>query len=232
VAKLSKDYVKVVLSGEGSDELFGGYWETGWALKGIRRRRFYANLPRSIRKRLLDKIAFILYDHQKVERFLNRVEEPESLFSLLILEEPLVRDVRNQLYIGELRDSIDKDPHLVARDYLLKSDADDYVDQQLYVDFKSWLPDDLLVKADKMTMAHSVELRVPFLDHRIVEFAASLPRDMRVRESLFGNCVTKPILREIMRGRLPNGILRRKKWGFLNPKLPWMADGLLHFGRD
>jgi asparagine synthase (glutamine-hydrolysing) len=82
----------------------------------------------------------------------------------------------------------------------------------LYVDIKSWLVDDLLIKADKMTMANSVELRVPFLDYRVVEYAATIPSHMKIRHG-----EGKWILKEAMRNRLPNEILQRKKMGFPTP---------------
>jgi asparagine synthase (glutamine-hydrolysing) len=82
----------------------------------------------------------------------------------------------------------------------------------LYVDTKSWLPNDLLIKSDRMTMAHSIELRVPFLDYRLIEFAATLPSNLKIR----GN-QTKYILKQALTGVLPRSIIHRRKFGFPTP---------------
>jgi len=91
----------------------------------------------------------------------------------------------------------------------------------LYIDTKTWLPDDLLIKADKMTMANSLELRVPLLDHRVLEFAASLPADYKVR-----GFSLKYILKRALSKRVPRAILKRKKAGFPVPYESWMRGDL------
>ncbi len=95
------------------------------------------------------------------------------------------------------------------------------LDQMLYVDTKTWLPDDLLVKADKMTMANSVELRVPLLDHVVMEFAASLPPHFKV-----GGGDTKRVLKATFAKLLPEEVLKRKKAGFPVPYGTWLRNGL------
>jgi asparagine synthase (glutamine-hydrolysing) len=106
------------------------------------------------------------------------------------------------------------------------------LDQMLYAYTKQWLPEDLLVKADKMTMAHSLELRVPFLDHTIVEFAASLPVHMKVREDGRGGYVTKYILRKAMADVIPTPILERQKLGFHVPIWRLFGEELGAMARD
>jgi asparagine synthase (glutamine-hydrolysing) len=96
-----------------------------------------------------------------------------------------------------------------------------------YIDTKSALPDDLLVKADRMTMANSLELRVPFLDHKVLEFAVSLPTKYRVR-----HLTTKRILKETFRGRIPNEIIKRRKAGFPLPLERWMRGELRNQVRE
>jgi asparagine synthase (glutamine-hydrolysing) len=95
------------------------------------------------------------------------------------------------------------------------------LNQMLYVDTKTWLPDDLLIKADKITMANSLELRVPLLDHVILEFAASLPPDFKVRGR-----ETKRILKGAFAGVLPPEVLARKKAGFPVPYEQWLNGPL------
>ncbi|MCX6624262.1 MAG: asparagine synthase C-terminal domain-containing protein, partial [Acidobacteria bacterium] len=101
------------------------------------------------------------------------------------------------------------------------------LDQMLYVDAKVWLPDDLLIKADKMTMANGLELRVPFLDHKLVEFAATLPNSSKIHGK--GG---KTLLRGAMRGVLPDAIIDRPKKGFPIPIGSWLRTTLRHFTRD
>ncbi len=91
------------------------------------------------------------------------------------------------------------------------------LNQMLYVDTKTWLPDDLLVKADKITMANSLELRVPLLDHQVLEFAASLPADFKVRGK-----ETKRILKAAFAEELPAEVINRKKAGFPVPYETWL----------
>jgi asparagine synthase (glutamine-hydrolysing) len=91
----------------------------------------------------------------------------------------------------------------------------------LYLDTRVWLPDDLLVKADKMTMAHAIELRVPFLDHHLVEYAWSLPDRYKVRGS-----VGKYLLRRAARSRIPAAVLDRPKQGFATPTATWLRTGM------
>ncbi len=101
------------------------------------------------------------------------------------------------------------------------------LNRMLYVDAKVWLPDDLLIKADKMTMATGLELRVPFLDHRLVEYAAALPDTSKLNGKS-----GKTILRQTMREILPNAILDRPKKGFPVPIASWLRGPLREFARD
>jgi asparagine synthase (glutamine-hydrolysing) len=109
----------------------------------------------------------------------------------------------------------------IFENYFLNVKDNSYLNKLLYVDTKTWLPDDLLIKADKITMANSVELRVPFLDHEIMEFAANIPPKYKVNWAR-----TKFILKETFRGNIPNEILFRKKTGFPVPYDVWMRKEL------
>src|SRR5258708_14382252 len=101
------------------------------------------------------------------------------------------------------------------------------LDRMMYLDTKVWLPDDLLLKADKMTMANALELRVPFLDHKLVEYAATLPEHLKISGG-----VGKVILRKAMRGLLPSDILGRPKKGFPVPTRAWFKTPLAGFARE
>jgi asparagine synthase (glutamine-hydrolysing) len=97
----------------------------------------------------------------------------------------------------------------------------------LYIDTKTWLPDDLLIKADKMTMANSLELRVPLLDHKVLEFAASLPSNMKVH-----GFTTKYVAKRALANRVPRPILERRKVGFPVPYESWLRKELRSWVHD
>jgi len=106
-------------------------------------------------------------------------------------------------------------------DSFQNGDSVDNLSNMLYVDTKTWLPDDLLVKADKMTMANSVELRVPLLDHKVLEFAAGLPSSFKLK-----NFTTKYILKETFKNMVPKEIINRSKTGLPVPYGSWMRNNL------
>jgi asparagine synthase (glutamine-hydrolysing) len=97
----------------------------------------------------------------------------------------------------------------------------DALQAMLYIDTKTWLPDDLLIKADKMTMANSIELRVPLLDHQVLEFAASLPPRLKLNRG-----ITKYLLKRALSKRIPKEIRDRKKTGFPVPYESWLRSEL------
>jgi asparagine synthase (glutamine-hydrolysing) len=115
----------------------------------------------------------------------------------------------------------------LVRQYFKNAGTDDVVNRMLYVDTKTWLAEDLLLKADKMTMANSIELRVPFLDHKVLEFAASLPGKYKVH-----GFTTKYILKKLLHERVPQEILKRKKVGFPVPYHSWLRTDLKTWVRD
>jgi asparagine synthase (glutamine-hydrolysing) len=127
---------------------------------------------------------------------------------------------------------VDKNRSLGVVRRLLENSANigihgDRVNQMLYVDTKTWLAEDLLLKADKMTMANSVELRVPLLDHELLEFAASLPGNYKVR-----GFTTKYIAKKVLSQKVPREILERKKIGFPVPYETWLRTDLRDWVRD
>jgi asparagine synthase (glutamine-hydrolysing) len=125
--------------------------------------------------------------------------------------------MQQRLFSGETRERIGaSDPYRTTIDQINSSDAEGLLDQMLAADMKTYLHE-LLMKQDQMSMAASIESRVPFLDHKLVEFAAALPAGMKLK-----GLETKYILRRAMRGRLPKEILTRKKMGFPVPVGRWL----------
>ena len=218
LSKLCKTKTTVALSGEGADELFGGYL-TYRANRLAGRARL---LPRAIPRFALaafrhwpvsdEKISF----EYKVKRFLEGSLMPSArahiywngTFSDAEKSALLKRRLPNSL--GQLLAEMDG----------LPSTPDDLA-RYLWFDQKYFLADDILTKSDRMSMAHSVEVRPPFLDHRVVEFAAKLPASLKIRGTQ-----QKFVLKELMRDKLPPAILQRKKIGFDIPAHEWLRGPL------
>jgi len=114
-----------------------------------------------------------------------------------------------------------------TRQLLERLDSSERLTKMLYIDTKTWLPDDLLLKADKITMANSVELRVPLLDHMVLEFAAKLPSRFKVK-----GIRTKHILKETFQDLIPREIIERKKTGFPVPYERWLKNELHSYAKD
>ena len=150
--------------------------------------------------------------------YLSRTSTPFHLFN---------RET-SRLYSADVARIISKDDSTsVTRQYMANASGLGVLEKMLYVDTKTWLPDNLLVKADKMTMANSVELRVPFLDHKVLEFAAGLPRNQRVR-----GWKMKYLAKKALKKRVPQEILDRKKAGFPVPYERWLRQDLKAWVRD
>lgn len=229
VSKLAKGHVKVLISGEGGDEAFAGY-QTYRNLVWLERFKKVAgplngnisalfdctlshwNLFKRFRK-YSPLLTLPLTDY-----YLSRTSTPFSFFN---------RE-SDALYSPDFRRTVDKSFSTAPTvEFFGKADSQDALDRMLYVDTKTWLPDDLLIKADKMTMANSVELRVPLLDHVVLEFAAGLPSNFKLR-----GITTKHILKEVFRERVPTEILTRKKTGFPIPYESWLRKDLRALVQD
>jgi asparagine synthase (glutamine-hydrolysing) len=134
----------------------------------------------------------------------------------------------SKLYSGDFARSINREQALEPMRRLHdRVRGQETLDGMLYIDTKTWLPDDLLIKADKITMANSIELRVPLLDHKVLEFAAALPSSFKVH-----GLTTKYLLKEALRSRVPEPILKRPKTGFPVPYESWLRTDLKGWARD
>ena len=210
LAELAAEQVTVVLSGEGADEIFGGYawYEDSPAMAKFKK------LPFGLR-RALGKAALKL-PYFKGQNFLVKCAEmPEHYFVGQALVWP-EREV-NSVLQPEYRDA-EGAFELAAPIYSRVEDKSDLAKKQ-YLDMNMWLPGDILLKADKMCMAHSLELRVPFLDRRVMEFAQHIPERYRVNEN--GN---KQVLRHAANKVLPDEWATRPKVGFPVPLVYWLRE--------
>jgi len=215
LSRLTKQHVTVALSGEGADELFGGYLTHRASLLARAFRRLPASmldLAQAAANRLPvsdEKIGF----EYKLKRFLAGCRMAPS-HAHVYWNGTFTAAEKRTLIQPSLPGALDSILDELAA-------AGDNLPAYLWFDQKYFLPDDILTKADRMSMAHALEVRPPFLDHRIVEFAADLPDDLRIRGSR-----QKVILRELMKDRLPPAILSRKKVGFDVPAHEWFRGPL------
>jgi len=219
VSKLAREHVVVGLSGEGSDELFAGYDFYAYNLAIERARRLVGGSVFRGLARLTGKLRRIA----KIRKYLNLAGAPlEERYRGISSYE---RETKTRLYsAGFARMAAEGSSQCRAflESLFTRSRDWDPLSRMLYFDTKTWLVDDLLIKADRMTMANSIELRVPFLDHRLVEYAASVPSRYKI-----SGRDAKIILKRAMDGRLPDRIVRRRKMGFPTP-LEIMFRGQLY----
>ncbi|MGC2331981.1 MAG: asparagine synthase (glutamine-hydrolyzing) [Candidatus Acidiferrales bacterium] len=222
VSRLAKDFVKVLISGEGGDEAFAGYQTYRGVLWVERFKRLFRPCNGAISSFLM--AANHLLQSHRIDKYAPMLTLPLEDYYYSRTSSPFLyfNAHSNELYSEDFSDNIDKETSLsVAKRYLRNEAGKGCVNRMLYVDTKTSLPDDLLLKADKMTMANSIELRVPLLDHRLLEFAARLPEDFKVRR-----LTTKYIAKRALRNRIPREILGRRKAGFPVPWSAWLRTEL------
>ncbi|WP_423799359.1 asparagine synthase (glutamine-hydrolyzing) [Neobacillus sp. SAB-20_R2A] len=208
VAREARKHVTVVLSGEGADELFGGY--------NIYREpgdlEIFNKIPR-VGKVLLKGIADMLPEGMKGKSFIERGVTPMEqryIGNAKMFDEAEKRELLSVYREGLNYTDITKPLYEESRGY-------DPVDRMQYIDIHTWMRGDILLKADKMTMAHSLELRVPFLDKAVFEVASKIPTSLKT-----ANGTTKYVLRKAAEGVVPDHVLNRKKLGFPVPIRHWL----------
>lgn len=218
VSLLASQHVKVVLTGEGSDELLAGYARYRKTILnlqyGARYRSITPGPVRSAVRQSIHRLPTSKARQKLLRSFLSVAPDIESIYFDNFAVFPLA--MQQDLLTPETRERTGAiDPYAGVRDALLETDAVSLLDRLLYADIKTYLHE-LLMKQDQMSMATSIESRVPFLDHKLVEFTCSLPERMKLRGG-----TTKYILRESMKGVLPESILSRPKMGFPVPVGSW-----------
>ncbi len=218
VAKLARQHVTVALSGDGGDELFAGY--TRYALD--RKRSGFANLPRVVRRGVMQPLGRTLphgawgrnYLHNVALDPLDRYIEDVSVFTRLNKPSLYTSDFLQELGACEAAQRF--------RALAAHSRADDPLDPLLYLDSKTYLPGDILTKVDRMSMAVSLEARVPLLDHKLIEFVCTrIPASMKMK-----GLETKHIFKRAVRDLVPAEILDRPKQGFGIPIDQWINQQL------
>ena len=227
VANLTKDFVKVVLTGDAGDENFAGYpryLRSKWVAS-------FTRIPEILRRDLLPCVFRVFSTLHWREKTLNRLADfMESLSTdqaKNYAEQIKIFGAKEKenIYTDDFREQVEGDNPL---DFLLgkfqESGTEDLLEQLLYVDMNSYLPEDLLVKMDIATMANSLEARVPFLDHKFMEVVAEIPLRLKLRGT-----ESKFILKKAFKDFLPGAILNRKKMGFGVPLSKWFRNELKEY---
>ncbi len=209
VSKLAAEHVKVVLSGEGADELFGGYriYHEPYSLRG------YQRLPRFVRKAAAAIVSCVPFDF-KGKSFLIRGSKT--------LEERFIGNANmfSQKEKARLLNGIPAtSPMEYTREYYARCEGQDDVTRMQYLDINRWMVGDILLKADRMSMAHSLELRVPFLDKKVFEVAARIPVKHRI-----GGGTTKYAMRLAAMRHIPESSASKPKLGFPVPIRVWLRQ--------
>ena len=217
ITQLIAKHVKVCLSGDGADELFGSY--VGPRSAG----------PLALRQKLrggelsmTDDVRAGLGEYADRLDYLDRILDRGSEAAQRMTQYIATDDQKRELYSAAMKEKVGtaSTEALVAK-VLEAAGTADPVNRALFLDFETLLPDQVLPFVDRLSMAHSVEVRPPFLDHRLIELAATLPGSMKIK-----NGRVKSILKDAVRGLIPDAILDRPKEGFLMPINAWVLENL------
>ena len=214
VSKLARDHVTVALSGDGGDELFAGY--THYVVQESR--RAFSALPKTLRQGLMRPLSHLLphaawgrnYLHNISLDPIDRYLDSLSYFTELSKQSLYTSDFQNALHT---KDYVPRS----FREYAGRVKTNEPLDQLLYIDSKTYLPGDILVKVDRMSMATSLEVRVPLLDHKLIEFVTKVPASLKL-----AGTETKHLLKRVAKDLIPAEILNRPKQGFGVPLEEWI----------
>lgn len=219
ICKKAREHVTVCLSGEGGDEVLVGYDR----FKASKLNGYYSLLPEWARRKVIGRLIDILPDQSQKKGPLNLLKRFIQ-GSLLPEEAGHMRwqyfgmpEQDTGFFSESFRKSILLDPFAPIRSHKLRCNSTNRLDREIYIDLKFAMPDSVLMKVDKMSMAHALEIRVPFLDYQFVEFCATIPGNLKLK------CLTtKAIFRSAMKGILPDTILQRGKQGYSLPIKNWL----------
>ncbi len=229
LSRFAREHVKVVLGGDGGDEIFAGYP----TLQAHRLIEYYERwVPFSLRARVVPRIIDALpvskdnisFDF-KAKRFIGGRGVPLASRHHRWLGSFTPQD-KAELFVPELRQD-EMDTYEIAYAHQRRCDADETMNQLLYMDQKLYLEGDILTKVDRASMASSLEVRVPLLNHRLAEYVAEVPHELKLRRFQ-----TKFLLKKAMKGILPKEILARPKKGFNVPVAYWINSSLKELVRD
>jgi len=223
VSHITSKHVKVALTGQGADEPWAGYGR----YLGMKLSSFYSKLPSTLTRHILSPIGQHLIKQEQLKRGLMSLHEKDILTRLVSIYSFFSPAMKRKLFKPWVLEQISANG-LEARKALSARQAEvadlDPLTQMLYMDTRTNLPDDLLMVGDKTSMANSLEVRVPFLDYRIIEFIETLPPNLKLR-GFSGKYLHKKAARKW----LPKEVVYRKKKGFANPIDKWLRTSMKSF---
>ncbi len=214
VCEQAKKHVTVCLSGEGGDESYAGYDR----FKASRLNRMFSVIPGPLRRQIISPLVGALPDQAQKKGAINMLKRFVEGSTLPAeghhLRWQYFTNAKQdaELFNADFKDKAEFDTFRLLRPYLERCDADDIVNREIYLDMRFMMPDSVLMKVDKMSMASSLEVRVPLLDHVLVEFIASLPGSWKLK-----GMRTKHVFRSALEGMLPDNIVNRGKQGYSLP---------------
>lgn len=218
ITKLAKRHVTVALCGQGSDELFAGYDKH----VGTKLTRYYHLIPYLFREKLLVPFAEGLPGLASLKRATISLHEEDEVQRCISMSTIFSPQMKSKLYSSDIKSCIDKDIGMnLVRSYLNEAPSSDPLSRILYLDIKMALADDLLMYFDKMSMANSIEIRVPFLDHNLVELATKTPSHLKLHF-----LTRKFLLKNALKKFLPQSVLKKKKVGFFHGVDAWVRSEL------
>lgn len=229
VSQLARQQVTVALSGDGGDENFAGYEK--YHIDDIEN-KIRAFFPQFLRQSLCPFFSNIFHNInnntcRKASSLLNTMSfEADFGFYLSNTEfdDKIWFNCLNQNFRAQIKDY---DPSELTRHYYHQADTDDHLSKILYTDLKTYLAGDILVKVDRMSMANSLEVRAPILDHKVIEYAATIPSRLKYKQG-----EKKYILKQAFAQILPHEIMDRKKMGFSVPLAEWLRGELYNFTQE
>jgi asparagine synthase (glutamine-hydrolysing) len=231
VCKIARENVTVALSGLGGDEAFGGYER----YLGFQLSQWFTRVPRFVRSGLLAPLVGRLpesssggYRVNHLKRFVRSAVDDEARRYLgFVLK--IGAGYRDRLFgtNGQIyQEAMGRAEARFLKHYR-EANAEDPLDRAFYCDVKTYLPDDILALTDRLSMRHSLEVRVPFLDHRLFEFSATIPAEMKIKW-----LQKKHLLKKAMADLLPKPVLVHKKQGFVGPMSRWLRGDLRSYALD
>ncbi len=230
VAKETRRHVTVALNGDGGDESFAGY-ERYFAMRLAEK---YHKIPGIVRKTLIENAVNLIPTSElkksrarDLKRFVNAASLPK-VERYLRWVSAIDRQTKENLYSKDFKKEVEEfDAADFLKPWFAKSNGSGIVDATMFTDQMTYLPNDLLVKVDIVSMANSLEARSPFLDHKVIEFAASLPENIKLRGT-----ETKYLLKKVASKIVPREVLYRRKMGFGVPLTHWFRGELKDFLRE
>ena len=229
VSKMARQKVTVALSGDGGDETFAGYINRYYMNRledSVRRK-----LPGFLKQNILGPMGEIypkadfLPRPLRLKRFLSNLSHTFEQAYFRDMSFYFLPEMKEKLYHSDFKSAIkDFNAFDILKDHFKVNQNSDITTRVQYVDIKTYLPEDILVKVDRMSMAHSLEVRAPILDHKLMEYVGSLPSNLKLKGK-----ESKYIFKKMLEDRLPQNILYRKKQGFSIPLASWLRNEMRGF---